>query len=59
MVHSLVVYREFERDKPVLLDDLCKVMGAGEWLDELGKLVTRESWIYCWESVWSSKQKEW
>ena len=37
VVHFLVGYGEFVRDRPVLLDDLCIIVRAGEWLDEFWK----------------------
>ena len=32
--YFLVGCGEFERDRLVLLDDVCRILGAREWLDE-------------------------
>ena len=34
VAHILVGYGEFERDRLVQLDDVCRIVGAREWLDE-------------------------
>ena len=34
MAYFLVNCEEFERDRQVLLDDVCRIVGALEWLDE-------------------------
>ena len=34
VVHFLVGYVEYDRDRLVLLDDVCIIVRAREWLDE-------------------------
>ena len=36
--HFLVGCGEFERDRLMLLDDVCRIVGAREWLDEFWRM---------------------
>ena len=38
VAHFLVGCTEFERNWQVLLDDMCRIVGAGEWLDEFWRV---------------------
>lgn len=38
VVHFLVVCGEFEWDRQVLVDEVQRIVGAGEWIDEFGKV---------------------
>ena len=41
--HLLVMCGEFERDRWLLADEVSRIAGAGEWLEE--------RWRWCWEKV--------
>ena len=41
--YFLVGYRKFERDRLELLDDVCRIVGAREWLDEFGEWTRKGS----------------
>ena len=41
VAHFLVGCEEFERYRMVLLDDLCRIVGAREWLDEFCRVDTK------------------
>ena len=38
MAHFLVGCGEFKRDGPVLLDDVCRIVGTREWVDEVWRV---------------------
>ena len=38
VAHFLVGCGKFERDRLVLLDDVCRIVGAREWLDEFWRV---------------------
>ena len=39
--HLLVTCGEFERDRWVLTDEVSRIVGAGEWLEEYGRVCRR------------------
>ena len=48
----LVMCREFERDRWVLADEVSRIVGAGEQLEEYGRVCKEGKWHCCWEKVW-------
>ena len=53
--HLLVTCGEFERDWQVQADEVRKIVGTGEWLEEMEECERRVSWNCCWEKVWREK----
>ena len=49
VAHFLVGCGEFERDQLVLLDGVCRIMGARECWMNFGEWTRRERWHCCWE----------
>ena len=49
MVYFLVGCGGFERDRLVLLNDVCRIVGARDWLDEFFRGTRRERGYCCWE----------
>ena len=52
MAHFLVSCGEYERDRQVLLDDMCRIVGARVWLDEFWRVDEEDRWHCCWEKGW-------
>ena len=53
--HLLVMCGEFDRDWQVQADEVRKIVGTGEWLEEMEECERRVRWNCCWEKVWREK----
>ena len=47
VAHFLIGCGEFERDQLVLLDDVCRIVGDIEWLDEFWRVDEEGKWYCC------------
>ena len=52
MAHFLVGCGEFERDRLMLLDDVCRIVGAREYLVEFWRVDEEERWHCYWKMGW-------
>ena len=64
VAHFLMVCREFGKDRHALVDEVRRIMGAGEWLDEFGNVGKEEKMALvlgkgvegvskdCWRKRW-------
>ena len=43
---------EFEKYRLVLLDDVCRIVGAESSWIIFGEWVRMERWHFCWEKEW-------
>ena len=67
VAHFLVGCGEFERDWLMLLDDVCRIVGAREWVDEFWRVDEEgKVWHCCWEKegkvwhcCWEKEGKGW
>ena len=48
----LMTCGEFERDRWLLVVEMSRIVGAGEWLEEYGSVCKDDKVHCCWEKVW-------
>ena len=58
VAHFLVGCEEFEGDRLVLLDDVCKIVVGGSGWMNFGKWTKRERRHCCWEMWWRKHETE-
>ena len=58
VVHFLMGCGGFEKYQLMLLENVCRILGARECLDEFWRVDRGEWWHCCWEKGWRAYVKE-